>query len=202
MSIQQGYQSEIEKSEHRGHPVIIKRARRRHVPLWRWVEAWLISREARALEILEDVQEVPLLLEKPDPWTLVMEFREGTPLSEVDLNDLPGSFFRQLEVVVDEIHDHGVVHSDLKKKDNLMVTEEDEPVLVDFGTAFVESSFWRPVNRFLYNQFHQIDQNAVSKLKSRYARSEFTEQDQRNLDQPVFLERVSRVGRNLAPWRS
>ncbi len=197
----QGYQSIIERDERRGHPVVIKRARRSSVPLWRWVEAWILGREARALHQLQDVPEVPVLIERPDPWTLVMEHREGVPLSEMDPASLPSEYFQQLEDVIDALHERGVVHSDLKKKDNLMVTPEGDPVVLDFGASFRQGSGWRLVNRFLYRQFKQIDRNAISKLKQRYCEELVTDRDRENLENPVLLERVSRIGRKLLPWR-
>jgi serine/threonine protein kinase len=125
-----------------------------------------------------------------------MEYCPGTLLSEVDEDRVGLSYIQSLERLVSEIHERGIVHSDLKKKDNLLITDQNEPVIIDFGTHFSKKSGFRPVNNFLYRQFHQMDNNAVSKLKNNFCPGKMTQRDRDRLDSPTFLERADRFRRD------
>lgn len=69
------------------------------------------------------------------PTTLVMTRVDGNPLSE--WTGSPGEaalIFDRLSALVDRVHAAGVVHRDIKPS-NVLVTDQLEVGLVDFGTA-------------------------------------------------------------------
>ncbi len=202
MSIEGGYQSTVSVGTFREQKCVVKRVLHPRIPGVRRLEKWLLDREARALKELRDVPEVPRFLGRPDSYGIAIEYRAGETLRDHDPNRLPPSYFHALESVVKSIHRKGIVHSDLKKKENLMVSPEGRPVLIDFGTHFRVKSPVRFVNNFLYEQFRQIDRNAVAKLKSRYCPETLTEAEREDLDNPVFLERVSRFGNRYVLFRA
>lgn len=202
MSIEGGYQSSVSVGTFRNRKCVFKRVLHPRLPGVRRIEKWLLDREARALEKLEDVPEVPRLLGRPDPYGIAIEHRDGETLRERDPGQLPASYFRELQSTVQSIHRRGIVHSDLKKKENLMVSPDGRPVVIDFGTHFRKKSSPRPLNNFLYEQFRQIDRNAVAKLKSRYCPETLSSEERESLDNPVFLERVSRFGNRYVLFRA
>jgi len=73
---------------------------------------------------------------------IVFEWIEGEPLSA--LIDRAGRLpldralrlFDQLASALDYAHAHGVLHRDLKP-DNILVTPDDQPVIIDFGLAWL-----------------------------------------------------------------
>lgn len=77
-----------------------------------------------------------------------------------------------------------------------MVSPDHEPIVIDFGTHFRKKSKYRIVNQFLYEQFHQMDLNAVSKLKNQFCPEAMTERDKQRLNEPVLLEKLDRARRN------
>ncbi|MFB6347616.1 MAG: RIO1 family regulatory kinase/ATPase [bacterium] len=166
------------------------------VPLLGLLEFQLLKREARALRQLDPLPEVPDLFELRPPESIVMEFRKGRRVREVDHDELGPDFFDQFQRAVDDMHDLGIVHSDLKKKDNLLVSPDLEPVIVDFGTHFRWDAPWGAPYRFLYNQFKEMDLNAVVKLKKDYCPEAVTEDEWERLDSPVFLEKLDRFRRD------
>lgn len=185
-------QASIRVGDYRGEKAVYKSVLHPDVPVLRNLEFQLLKREARALRTLGPVQEVPDLLGVETPEAIVMEFRPGRRVREVDHDELGPKFFDQFEDAVNRIHGRGIAHSDLKKKDNLLVSPDREPVIVDFGTHFRRNAPWGPLYDFFYHQFKLMDLNAVSKLKKDYCPDAMTREEKRRLEEPVLLERLDR----------
>jgi serine/threonine protein kinase len=99
---------------------------------------------------------------------------------------LPPSFLPELEKVLREVHERGVVHLDLRHKGNILVTEKGEPFLIDFNSSFVfkEKGFLR---RFLFPLLRWVDYGGLLKLKKRISPSLMTPEEM------VFLKRFDRL---------
>ncbi|MFB6355644.1 MAG: RIO1 family regulatory kinase/ATPase [bacterium] len=201
MTVKQGNQATTSIEMYKGQKAVIKQVKHESIPIIRNLEFWMLNREARFLKRLDDVPQVPGFLGYPDAYSFAMEFREGKTLREVEPETLPASFYREIERTVEELHQRNVVHSDLKKRENIMVTPEQKPVLIDFGAGFEKKSWYRPFNNFLFEQFREIDCNAVSKLKSRFCPDILTEEDEHRLSQPNLFEKISRWGRKWILFR-
>ena len=67
-----------------------------------------------------------------------MEYIDGRPLSDYISPDLPprkiAILVRRLALALAQAHDRGIVHRDLKPA-NIMVNQQGEPVIMDFGLA-------------------------------------------------------------------
>jgi RIO-like serine/threonine protein kinase len=97
---------------------------------------------------------------------LVLEFIDGVPIQDARLTDRD-FFFDTLLRQIKNMHQAGVAHGDLKKKDNILVVDGRHPVLLDFGVAVIRKSGLLPVNRYLFSLFQNFDFNAYVKLKYR-----------------------------------
>lgn len=205
MAIEQGYQAETFVDEFEGQKAVIKRVKRRNAPLVSSLSVWMLKREGEILQRLSPVEGIPDFLGHPDDESIAMEFVEGRNLREVDredeLPDLPASFFDELLETARDVHACGVVHSDLKKKENIMVTPNQRPVIIDFGSAFRKKSSWRFVNNFFYEQFKVIDQHAVLKIKYLSRPDLLREEERDELMDLNLFEKVSRWGRWALPFR-
>jgi len=202
MRIQDGYQSRTTLGTYRGKRAVLKSIKHPNVPILAFVERWVLRREGRILRSLENLGQVPQFLGFPDLNTLAIEYREGKTLRDVeDEGSIPRKFFRELEETVDRMHENGVVHADLKKKENIMINSSNSPVLLDFGTALQKGSSRRFINNFFYEQFRTLDRHAVQKLKIRYCPEEVTERDRKEYLKLSLLERVSRLFRWILPNR-
>jgi serine/threonine protein kinase len=189
-------QAQISLEIFNGQKAIVKRVVHPAVPVLGTAERWMIRREARALKRLSDLEGVPSFLGYPDGNSIAMEYLEGTILREVSSARIKPAYFEQLEALIDEIHHREIVHSDLKKKENLMISPDGNPIVIDFGTHFVRKKGFRPLNNFLYDQFRQMDLNAISKLKEKFCPEEVTDVDRRRLNSPTFLERADQFRRD------
>jgi len=95
---------------------------------------------------------------------LVLDFVRGKPYREAEWHDRAG-WFDALLAALRAIHQRGVSHGDLKSKSNLMVTEDEQPCIIDFGTAFVHRQGFHPVNNWLFEHARRMDLNAYVKHK-------------------------------------
>ena len=95
---------------------------------------------------------------------LVLEHIESTPLRRAVLTNRV-AFFAALFEHINTLHARGVAHFDLKKKDNLLVTADGLPCLIDFGAAIIRKPGLAPLNRWFYRLAERFDFNAWVKLK-------------------------------------
>ena len=105
------------------------------------------QREARAAAMLDhpNICSVYDVGQIDGIFYLSMAYIEGQPLSTLieDQHPLPleavTDLVRKLALAMQEAHDAGVIHRDLKP-DNIMVNQRHEPVIMDFGLARCEAT--------------------------------------------------------------
>lgn len=117
-------------------------------------------------------------------WIDADSMRESAPLDHLD-------FCQKLFDVIQGLHAVGVAHLDLKKKDNILVKDGTEPVLIDFGTAVVAKSRFNLINRYLFNLGKRFDLNAWVKHKYHRHYQNASEEDQVYLHR-TLLERIAK----------
>ena len=125
-----------------------------------------LLREYDAYQRMKGVQGVPACHGLVDGRYLVIEFIRGTPYREATWTDRDG-WFSELLVVIRAFHARGVSHGDLKSKTNIMVTDDEKPCIIDFGTAFVRKGRWRFINNWFFEHGRRMDINAWVKHKYR-----------------------------------
>lgn len=115
----------------RGQPAVLRDTR----PA-RWWLAWLarrlLQREANTLAALNDIPGVPKLINS-DNHTLLRTFLPGVPMYVGQPTD--AGYFRDAARLLRRIHTAGVVHNDLAKEPNVLVSEDGSPAFIDFQLA-------------------------------------------------------------------
>jgi predicted Ser/Thr protein kinase len=160
----------------RGHSLVVKTFARKSMPV-RWIGRHQISKEAAAYRRLEGIDGVPGLHARPDPYTLIVDFVEGRRLTHVRLEPGPKRpVVDALTALVDTLHRHGVVHLDLRGRDNILVTRTGRVSLIDFAAAHV----MRP-GSCLFRLFRSVDRSALLKWKRLLTPEDLTEAEQRKL---------------------
>jgi len=97
-----------------------------------WLSRRLAAREARALEALRELPQVPRLL----TWNGRMLQRSWLPGLPLHRATPPArAYFREALTLVRRMHAAGVVHNDLAKEPNWLVGSDGRPALVDFQLA-------------------------------------------------------------------
>jgi len=149
---------------------------------------WLIRREFEIYKKLQGIKGIPQVYKLLDKDAFILEYIEGTDCSKLEKGSLPEVFFSQLKDLIDEIHARGVVHCDLKKRANIIVTNGYQPYLVDFATSFTKGSRFNFIQNWFYKQFYQDDLNSIAKLKKKISPHLLTPEEEDNLSRRLFLE--------------
>jgi predicted Ser/Thr protein kinase len=123
-----------------------------------------LLREYEAYQRMEGLQGVPRCFGLVDGRYLVLEFIRATPYREATWTDRD-RWFRDLFAVLRAFHERGVSHGDLKSKSNILVTHDQKPCVIDFGTAFIHKPGFHPVNNRLFEHGCRMDINAWVKHK-------------------------------------
>jgi hypothetical protein len=97
-----------------------------------WLARRLAAREARALRALRGMRGVPRLVSW-DGRRLVRSWLPGVPMQAA--GGVDRAYFREALGLLRRLHSTGLVHNDLAKEPNWLVTADGRPALVDFQLA-------------------------------------------------------------------
>lgn len=145
-----------------GHDLVVKSAMGRG--LVRGVRERTLQREYQAYQRMHGLQGVPQCYGMVAGHYLVIEFVRGTAYRDARWNDR-ARWFEDFFGILQSIHHRGVSHGDLKSKGNILVTEDEKPCVIDFGTAFVQKPGFHPINNRLFEHGRRMDINAWVKHK-------------------------------------
>jgi tRNA A-37 threonylcarbamoyl transferase component Bud32 len=130
-----------------------------------------VAREWRALERLRGVPGVPACHGAiHGGLALLLERMEGERITRFCQEHPEGiaSMFARLERLVASLHERGVVHNDLRKRDNILVTPDGTPCVIDFNASFCLRPD-RGIGRRLLGVLRRVDEGAILKWKARLA---------------------------------
>ena len=112
---------------------------------------------------------------------LLIEFIRGTPYRQANWTDR-ANWFRDFLEILQSIHQRGVSHGDLKSKSNILVTDDEKPCVIDFGTAFLHRSGFHPLNNWFFEYGKRLDINAWVKHKYHGRYADAVEEDRQLLN--------------------
>jgi len=147
----------------RTHPILI-------LPM-AWLGRWLAARESRAYSLLAGLRGIPAscgeVLVGGHRWpnAFAHHYIPGHPLAK---EERPGAgFFDELERLLDAMHNRGLAYLDLNKRENVIVSEDGLPVLVDFQIHFAAGKVCRkfPLMGWITGQLQAGDIYHFKKLK-------------------------------------
>ena len=127
-----------------------------------------ISREVRAYRHLEGIPGIPRFICQPDSDSFLMEYIEGQSLACYKKKTPPTpAVFTALSELVERMHQRGVAHGDLHKR-NILVSSTDIPYILDFATSLciTEKTGW--LKKALFRKMCRIDRLAILKIKVRF----------------------------------
>ena len=145
-------------------------------------------RERVIYQKLQGLPGIPRFFGRIDRYALVVEYIPGQAASQVKPGLVGPEFFDRLQSVVDRIHQRGIVLCDLRHTANIIVSDQGEPYLVDFCTAFERGSWWNIIKKWLYELFHQDDLLGIAKLKKHLAPELLSDEERDKLERGLFLE--------------
>ena len=168
-----------------------------HSDTWfrRLIAPLLVIREVRSLKKLDGVTGVPHLYHVYNRLCFLVESVNGIAASQMQKDTLDNTFFERMNKILDDVHEKGVTHCDLRSAGNTLITEDHQPWLVDFVASIHQSSRWNIIGRWVFDQFVEADYGAVLKLKKRLAPELLTKEEIDQILHPHSI--VEKIGRKM-----
>jgi len=165
-----------------------------------WFGNGAIRREAQVYDRLAGIPGIPRSYGLVSNRHLVLEHIDGPTLRSAasKLTDRE-RFFARLKATVQAMHAAGIAHSDLKRKENIVVGPDETPFLIDFGIAAAMPRIAGIRIGPGFATARQMDWNAWIKLKHG-GRMEPLPADDAELYRPLLIERWAR--RLRGPWKT
>ena len=185
-----GYQGVLYKLNVDGVQLVIKKANKQSFILGRLNQNSL-HHEYKIYKQLKDLEGIPKCYGLTEKGDLILEYIDGQTYreSQYELEGKDG-FFNQLLILIQKMHDLGVSHGDLKRKDNIFVDENKKPYLIDFGTA-ISSKTNNIVKRMFFQFLKKTDLNAWIKHKYRRNYENISQEDLKYYS-PTVTENIYR----------
>ncbi len=187
-----GYQGKTLLFDEHNHKLVIK------VPLGNFVtrpvNLALLRHEYKIYQKLEGMVAIPVCYGMANNEFLVIEFIEGQTIRQKRPHT-DSDYFIKLFAAIKEMHSRGVAHFDLKRSENLLVTNNDEPKLIDFGVSISRKSGWHWLNQYLYKLACQFDYNAWARHKYYKQMNLLSEEDKhfyRKTKIEIFSKKIKR----------
>jgi hypothetical protein len=154
----------------------------------RWYGRWQIRREASIYRRLSGVGGVPRYYGRIGKNAMAIEFIKGERISQWKRRELPPALFARLWALIQEIHSRGVVHIDLRKRDNILINASGEVFIIDFNASFRFDPGSRG-ERWLFPALRKIDHFGFLKWKSTLAPGQLSEAERSYFQRMTFLRR-------------
>lgn len=160
---------------------------------------FLVWREGQAYQRLKGVKGIPVLFRKVDGLALVISKVPGKNLEHLSGEERPDlDFFQKLARLIQECHESGVAHCDLKRSANTMIDEFGRPYIVDWSAAITDREFCVYPLTTIYKMFVEDDLKAVTKLKLHFCPESITDEERRKYAQMGRGECAIRAIRDFA----
>jgi predicted Ser/Thr protein kinase len=166
---------------------IVKDFRRKPLPV-RWYGRWQIRRESSIYRRLAGLRGVPAWYGRIGRHAMALEYVEGERISRWKRREVPPDLFPRLRSLIESIHDRGIVHIDLRKRDNILVGNDGEVYILDFNAAFR----FEPGSagfRWIFPALRRIDHFGFLKWKAALAPAQLSEAERSALARMTFLRR-------------
>ena len=166
---------------------IVKDFRGKILPV-RWYGRWQIRRESSIYRRLAGVWGVPRYYGRIGKNAMAIEYIEGERISHWKRRELPPALFPRLWTLIEEIHRRGIVHIDLRKRDNILVTPAGDVFIIDFNASFrfLPDS---PGARWVFPLLRKVDHFGFLKWKAALAPSQLSETEKTDFQRMTFLRR-------------
>ena len=170
-----GYQGKTLLFQQDQHQLVIKAPLGNFIT--RPINLALLRHEYRIYEHLSGMESVPICYGMANNEFLVLEFVEGKTMRDYR-PPLDSGFYEKLFSSIEEMHQRKVGHFDLKRKENLLVTKDNNPKIIDFGVSVYKKGGIHWLNAFMFRMAKQFDYNAWIRHKYDKQYNLISEQDQ------------------------
>jgi len=148
----------------------------------RWLLGTLFTwRESSALHRMKGIAGVPADVQKNRPFSLHYRYMEGITLATHlgKHGALPRAYFEAAEKLLAQIHARNLVHLDLRRGENWIVTPEGQPGIIDFQSMVSVRFLPKRIRGWLY----EIDYSGVYKFWKKGCEKPLDEDRKKRADQ-------------------
>ena len=160
---------------------------------------FLVWRESIAYKKLVGLRGIPKFYRTIDGIAFLIEDIQGKDIeiycTEKKLDDF---FFTELKKVVDNFHEYGIAHCDLKRSPNIIVGNDGRPYIVDWSASISKKGFHIFPLNYVYQRFVRDDLNAIIKLRLKYCPEKVSVEDKRKYYHRSRFEKIIRAIRDKA----
>jgi hypothetical protein len=168
----------------RGDTWVVKDFRSRSFLVRNLIGRFLVRRETAGLRRVAGLEGAPADAFRVDAHALAYRFRPGRSLRRTAVGELGTAFFPALERSLRQMHAGArIVHLDLRNADNILVTDQGEPTLLDFQSQVGTRWMPGPLRRFV----ERIDLAAIYKHWARRSPETL------GVDRAAALDRMNRL---------
>jgi tRNA A-37 threonylcarbamoyl transferase component Bud32 len=179
-------QADVYEIQWNGRPAIIKDFTARPAWLRTTWGSLMIGREFRALRRVQGIEGIPRLLARAGPYALVMQRIHGDRFPRRRETPPPVEFFDRASLLLKSLHDRGVGHGDVRRK-NLMMDAEARPHLIDFATAVAaKPGAAGVVSRALFRRYCVVDAFQLAQMKADFHPDRLTDEERALLKRPPW----------------
>jgi serine/threonine protein kinase len=184
-------QANIDIIEVKGKPFVLKHFFEHPFLVRIFWGRYIIGRERRNYRILQGIKGIPKIHFRPDPYSIIMEYVDGKRLPHLREYRLSPLFFERLRILVKDIHNRGITHGDLRRK-NILVAGEESPFLIDFAGAFRLKGKGNFITRAMFRRLKNVDDITVLKLQNYYLPGTLTAAETARLKNVPWYLRLGR----------
>ena len=165
-----------------------------------WLGRALVRREVFFLKRLTNIAQVPDELGpvsvngKTLPYALARTFVDGEPFRTADQVD--AAFFASLRALLDDIHASGMAYVDLHKRENIIVSRDRVPFIIDFQVSLSIGPRWPAsglLRRHLVTWLQEVDDFNYRKHLARCLPHLLTPEQVETYLRPPVMIRVHRA---------
>ena len=157
----------------------------------------LIWREKKAYERLKGLKGVPELYGSIGGLALIIEHIPGKNIEPIEIvKNLSDTFFKELKDLVDNFHNLGIVHCDMKRAPNIILGDDGKPYIIDWAASISRDEFrFFPLNR-IYKRFIRDDLNAIIKIRLKKNPENVSPEEKEQYNYRSLPERIIRAFKN------
>jgi len=160
----------------------------RKIPPVRWYGRWQIRRESSIYRRLQGISGVPGYYGRIGKNAMAIEYVTGERISQWRRRELPPALFPRLWRLIEEIHSRGIVHIDLRKRDNILINASGEIFIIDFNASF-RFPPGGPGARWVLPLLRRIDHFGFLKWKAALAPAQLSDAERDAFQKMTFLRR-------------
>jgi len=148
-----------------------------------------IWREEKAYRALGEVDAIPRFYGRPDPWSLVIEYVDGVRLTHYRGMVPFKALIEELRRNIDSIHKAGVIHNDIRGRENIVVRKDDDKLMIlDLAGAMIFKRGGLSYKLF-FNVLRKVDDAAYLKWKNILSPEDMNDDEKQFLNRFNFLRR-------------